>query len=136
MIYTATEEDRKHFCTYDQAYAAIVDDLPFRSNGHKHAARNLSTGHCIPCADAFIAFGYVAGSTRLFPQWKFVIEMGEETVGPFKAHPRFAERMANPNWQRDEEIQREAAAYRAQLELEADAARDEYLARGVLASED
>lgn len=82
--YVATAEDRQHFCTYDQAQAALLDaDLPFRSNGQTHVALNVSTGHQIPCADAFMAFGYVAGSAALCPQWQFVLQMGSEQVGPF-----------------------------------------------------
>lgn len=78
MIVTkiATAEDRKHFCTHEQEFAAIPDELPFRSNGHRHVTVNLSTGHEIPCADAYMAAGYVAGSAALLAQWKFVLDMG------------------------------------------------------------
>ena len=111
MNYIATEEDRRHFCTYDQASAAIPNELPFRSNGHRHVALNLSTGHRIPCADAYIAAGYVAGSAVLFPQWKFVLEMGPEQVAAFSAHANFAERLRNAKWQQTEQDAADAAAY-------------------------
>lgn len=107
--YAATTEDRQHFCTYDQAIAAIPAELRFKSNGEKHIAVNITTGHRIPCADAYMASGYVAGSTALFPHWVYVIEMGIERIKAFEAHPNFPERLKNPNWELDEERERNDA---------------------------
>ena len=136
MRYFATEQDRKHFCTNAQAQAAIVDEsLPFRSNGETHVALNLSTGHRIPCADAYMAFGYVAGSAALFPQWSFVIQMGREQVGPFTPHSRFFDRLSNPNWQDTEAASERAAADDRLLRQRAQAAYDAVMERGLVDEE-
>ncbi len=136
MSSQATEEDRKHFCTYDQAIAAIVDEtLPFRSNGRTHVALNVTTGHRIPCADAYMAFGYVAGSGALFPQWKFVLEMGHEQVGPFAPHPRFSERMGRADWRDVEQGRKEAQDNARRLKAQAQAAYDAVMARGLVDDE-
>jgi hypothetical protein len=136
MRYIATEEDRKHFCTYDQAQAAIVDDtLPFRSNGETHVALNMSTGHRIPCADAYMAFGYVAGSAAMFPQWKFVIQMGSEQVGPFSPNPLFNDRLRNPNWRDTEKASKRMVADESLLRQQAQAAYDAVMARGLVDEE-
>ena len=103
----ATPEDRLHFCSYDEAYMAIPDELPFKSNGHRHVATNLSTGHQIPCADAYIATGYVAGSTIKFPQWRFALVMGNDKVFDIKAHPNFNKRLHDDSWAQNEATQRQ-----------------------------
>lgn len=109
--HAASPEDRAHFCTYAEAYAAIPDELPFHSNGSQHVAVNASTGHRIPCSDAFIAAGYVAGSAVLYPQWQFHLEMGETKIRAIPAHPRLQERLRNPeHWMQREHEEREAAA--------------------------
>ena len=130
MRHITTEVDRKHFCTYDQAWAALIDNLPFRSNGHTHMALNLTTGHKISCADAYIAFGYVAGSGVLFPQWSFVIEMGSERVGPFQPHPLFKERLKNPRWREHEEFERNYLHEQRQLHAQAKEAYDAVISAG------
>lgn len=119
----ATAEDRAHFCTYPQAYAAIPDELPFSSNGCQHVAVNVTTGHRIPCADAFIAAGYVAGSAVLFPHWQFHLQMGDETVPSIQPHPRFRERLNNPeHWVQREHEERQAAETSASRQRTAAAA--------------
>ena len=65
--------------------------LPFSSNGNRHVAVNLSTGHEIACADAYI----VAGTAALFEQWKFVLEMGPERMKAFATHPSFKNRLSH-----------------------------------------
>lgn len=131
MTTTATDDDRAHFCTYDQAIAAIPDELPFRSNGHRHVAVNLSTGHRIPCADAFMASGYVAGSAVLFPQWSFALEMGAESIKAFAAHPSFNLRVRNPRWREDEQTQHDAATYDRALRSKAQRAYEAVMAQGL-----
>ena len=136
MQHIATEQDRAHFCTYEQAQAAMVDgDLPFRSSGQKPVALNLTTGHRIPCADSYMAFGYVAGSAVLYPQWKFVIEMGAEQVGPFSANPQFSDRLRNPNWREAEESARRATAADARLRVQAQSAYDAVMVAGLMDEE-
>lgn len=126
----ATLEDRAHFCTGAQAFIAIPDVLPFRSNGRMHVARNVTTGHAIPCADAYMATGYVAGSAALFPQWVFVLEMGDERVKCIKAHPQFSYRMKNPNWREFELQKAEAATEHKKRKLAAQAAYDNVMQFG------
>lgn len=127
----ATDEDRKHFCSYPQALAAIPEELPFTSNGHRHVAVNLSTGHRIPCSDAYIAAGYVAGSAVLFPQHRFALEMGTQVVPAFAAHPRFRERLSKPDWAAREEQEHEQARMARALEAQAQRAWDQAMARGL-----
>lgn len=105
MNHTTSEENRKHFCTYQQAFAAIPEPLPFKSNGHVHVAVNLSTGHRISCADAYMAAGYVAGSAALLGSWKFALDMGHERVASFPAHPNFSQRMGSQGWEQMEQHQ-------------------------------
>lgn len=112
--------------------AAIPDDLPFKSNGHQHVAVNLTTGHRIPCADAYMATGYVAASAVLFPLWVFVLEMGTDTVKSIKAHPLFISRMKNPNWAKAESDAMESDDYQCRLRTQAQAAYDKIMARGIL----
>jgi hypothetical protein len=127
MRQAATVEDRQHFCTYEQAYAAIPEDLPFKSNGHRHVALNVTTGHRIPCADAFIASGYVAGSSALFPDWVFVLEMGEERVKAFAAHGNFLQRIQNPDWQEKEADSKASEAKKRLRIIKAQEAYDEVM---------
>lgn len=121
--HTTTDEDRRHFCSYGKAFAAIPDVLPELPAlhdatrpggattgplGHAWTARNLSTGHAIMCSDKLIATGYVAGSSVLFPHWRFALAAGDRQVADFAPHPLFKKRLANPNWAHDEEAEREA----------------------------
>lgn len=69
-----------HFCTEEEARASIPLALPFRPSGAQPVAFNSSTGHQIPCDDVLLAAGYVAGSARKFPQWKFSLHMGVERI--------------------------------------------------------
>lgn len=103
MSTSSIEPDRKHFRTYAQAFAAIPDTLPFLSNGHRHVAVNLTTGHEIPCANAYIAAGYVAGSTALFKQWNFALDMGPERVPAFAPYQSFTQRLLRPNSRSEEQ---------------------------------
>lgn len=76
-LYEATENDRAHFCSSETARASIPEvQLANRPEGYQHIALNVSTGHGIPCADAFIASGYVVGSSRQNPYWVYAVQTG------------------------------------------------------------
>jgi len=110
---TATDEDRRHFCSYEQALAAAPDDPkgPEVDGKHLHglyAARNETTGHQLPCADLLIAHGYVAASRVVFPNWVFALRVGVVRIDQVESNPRMRERLANPQWSQAEQAEHEA----------------------------
>ncbi len=109
----ATDEDRKHFCSYDEALAgAPPDPKGPEINGVRlhgaYVARNESTGHELPCADLLIAHGYVAASRVVHRSWVFALRVGGVRVDEVEHDEKMSERLANPGWRQSEQAEREA----------------------------
>lgn len=109
----ATDEDRKHFCSYDEALAAApADPKGPEINGVRlhgaYVARNESTGHELPCADLLIAHGYVAASRVVHRNWVFALRVGGVRVDDVEHDEKMSERLANPGWRQSEQAEREA----------------------------
>lgn len=108
----ATEEDRRHFCSYDQALAAAPPDPQGPEiNGVRlhgaYLARNESTGHELPCADLLIAHGYVAASRVVHRNWVFALRVGGVRVDQVEHDENMEQRLANPHWRKEEEAERD-----------------------------
>jgi len=113
----ATDEDRRRFCSYDQALAAAPPDpkgpeLDGKRLHGPYAARNESTGHELPCADLLIAHGYVAASRVVHKNWVFALRVGGVRVDEVEHDERMAQRLANPHWQQTEQAERDACLER------------------------
>lgn len=109
----ATEDDRRHFCTYDQALAAAPDDPKGPEvNGMRvhgaYAARNETTGHELPCADLLIAHGYVAASRVVHRNWVFALRVGGVRIDEVEHNEKLAARLTNAKWIETEQAEREA----------------------------
>lgn len=109
----ATDEDRKHFCSYDEALSAAPPDPKGPEiNGVRlhgaYVARNESTGHELPCADLLIAHGYVAASRVVHRNWVFALRVGGVRVDEVEHDEKMSERLANPGWRQSEQAEREA----------------------------
>jgi hypothetical protein len=109
----ATDEDRRHFCSYDQALAGAPNDPKGPEvNGVRvhgaYVARNETTGHELPCADLLIAHGYVAASRAVHPNWVFALRVGGVRVDEVEHDEKMAGRLANARWRESEQAERDA----------------------------
>lgn len=122
-----TEEDRKHLCTYAQAYAGAPDcpRTPMH-NGRpvrgRYRAMNETTGHGVYCADLLIASGYVCASRHLRKNEVFSLRVGDVRVDEVEHHPAMRARLADKDWFRDafsnyqyfEEVEPDVREYNSQ----------------------
>ncbi len=109
----ATDEERKHFCSYDQALAAAPNDrMGPEVNGVRvhgtYVARNETTGHELPWAHLLIARGYVAASRVVHTNWVFALRVGGVRVDEVEHDEKMSKRLANPGWRQSEQAEREA----------------------------
>lgn len=112
---SATDEDRWHFCTYEQALAALQppDDpkgpeIEGKAIHGLYAARIETTGPELTCAGLLIAHSYVAASRVVFPNWVLARRVGDVRIDAVESSTRIAERLRNPQWREVEEGERDA----------------------------